>query len=514
MLLCTLVLYVYPADTVFYGKAEMVNKSKTETRRSGEIASPDLIITETDSPSPKRRRKSSFLIDNKYSIADLVDLDSLQSTLESFSKATGLTTGLYDNRSGMLLFSHGWSDICSQFHTNRTKSTEPCIENNNILISRKDLSRPLDIYVCKYGLAGGAMPIIIQGVHLADILAGQIFFEEPDPERFMKQAAEFGYDQEEYLEAMRRVPVIAAERFRELLDFLRGVSVMIADTGLSRLQNMERAASLERKAAEMQRADRELKKLNRDLESAVNENRALVERSNKELEAFSYSISHDLRTPLRAINGFTHIILDDYADSLNDEVKRYLKKVQQGTLQMDSLIKSLLEFFRLGSQPLAIQKVKIQQIVQTIMLEISEECSGREVEYAIGTLPNCNGDPALLRVVFRNIISNAVKFTRNNEKTVVEVGFVQMEKETAYYVKDNGVGFDMRHSRRLFGLFQRLHHADEFEGDGVGLAVARRIVHLHKGRIWVEAEKGRGATFYFTIPGKPSHRRNGSNSSL
>jgi len=491
----------------------MVNKNKTETQRSGEIASPDLIIAKTDSPPQRRRRKSPFLINNKYSIADLVDLDSLQSTLESFSKATGLATGLYDHRSGVLLFSHGWSDICSQFHTNRTKSEETCIENSNILTSRLDLSRPFDIFVCKYGLAGGSMPIIIRGVHLASMLAGQVFFEEPDPERFSMQAAEYGYDQDKYLQAMRRVPVIAAERFRDMLGFLCGVSVMIADTGLSRLQNMERAAALEKKAAEMQRADRELKKLNRELESAVDENRALVERSNKELEAFSYSISHDLRTPLRAINGFTHIILDDYADNLNDEVKKYLKKVQQGTLQMDSLIKSLLEFFRLGSLTLKIQKVKIQQMVQSIMIELADENRDREIEYAISALPCCNGDLALLRVVFHNILSNALKFTKNNEKAVVEVGSVRIEKETAYYVRDNGVGFDMRHSRRLFGLFQRLHHADEFEGDGVGLAVARRIVHLHKGRIWVEAEKGRGATFYFTIPGKPLHRRNGSNSS-
>jgi len=482
----------------------MVNRSKTETQRSGETASPDRNVVEAEKSIPGKRRKNTGLIDGKYSIRDLIDLESLRDTLEKFSRATGVATGFCEYPSQKILFSTGWSDICSQFHRKHSLSEELCIKNNLQHTSQLSRQKPLNIYVCENGLVDGAAPVIIRGVHLASFIAGQVFFEKPDPEFFKMQAKKYGYNEEKYLEALRRVPVITEEQFRDVLAFLGRISVMCAELGLNSLRNLERNGTLKKKAAEIERTDKELRKLNRELEDQINKRIVMLEQSNRELEAFSYSISHDLRTPLRAINGFTHILLDDYGASLNDEVRKYLMKIQQGSIQMDSLINNLIEFSRLSRQSLNIQKVKPVQMVKAIIQELSEERKGRNIEFVINALPCCHGDPLLLRKVLYNILSNSLKFTRNCERAMIEIGSTVIEKATAYYVRDNGAGFDMRHAGRLFGLFQRLHNAGEFNGDGVGLAIAQRIVHRHNGQIWAESERGRGATFYFIIPRKSS----------
>ncbi|GEM_PF-2661161 len=481
----------------------MVNRSKTETQRSGEIASPDPGIVEVEVPVLKKRRKNAFLIDNKYSIRELIDLESLSDTLETFSRATGFTTGFFEYPSQQILFSTGWRDICSQFHRKHSLSSDLCKKSNFHQTSQLSLQKPLNIFTCESGLVNGATPVIIKGAHLASLLTGQVFFEIPDLERFRMQARAYGYNEDLYLQALRRVPVVTEAQFRDVLTFLGRISMMIAEIGLNNLRNMEMSGTHEGKTAGRERTDKELKKLNWELQDQINERTVLLEQSIRELEEFSYSISHDLRTPLRAINGFTHIILDEYGHTLNDEVLKYLTKIQQGSLQMDSLIRSLLEFSRLGRKTLKIQKVLPFRMVRTILEELAEERKGRDVEFVINSLHCCHADPDLFRQVLFNILSNSLKFTRKCDRAKIEIGSVSRGKETVYYIRDNGVGFEMQHAGKLFGIFQRLHHVSEYEGDGVGLAIAQRIMHRHNGRIWAEAERGDGATFYFAVPRGP-----------
>ncbi len=243
----------------------------------------------------------------------------------------------------------------------------------------------------------------------------------------------------------------------------------------------------------------QLRDLINNLELRVKERTAQLETANKELEAFSYSVSHDLRAPLRAVDGFSRILMEDHAPDLPADAVRLLGLVRRNTQQMGRLIDDLLAFSRLSRQPVDKQSVNTVDLVHQVLETLRSDLEGRKVEIAIGELPICQGDPVLLRQVWMNLLSNALKFTREQEVARIEVGYKQKNGEQTYFVKDNGVGFDMQYANKLFGVFQRLHHSDKFEGTGVGLAIVQRIIHRHGGQIWVEAEPNVGATFYFTV---------------
>ena len=243
-------------------------------------------------------------------------------------------------------------------------------------------------------------------------------------------------------------------------------------------------------------------------EEEIRKHAAEVEAANKELEAFSYSVSHDLRAPLRAVDGFSRILMEEHQPQLAPEAHRYLQLVRDNTLQMGRLIDDLLTFSRLGRKAMTKQPLAPADLVRQALEDLRPQQQGRDVEIAIGDLPRCQADPALLKQVWVNLLSNALKFTRQREAAVIEIGWIpplspplvgEGPGEGCYFVKDNGAGFDMQYADKLFGVFQRLHRAEEYEGTGVGLATVQRIIHRHGGRIWAEAEVDKGATFYFTL---------------
>ena len=244
-----------------------------------------------------------------------------------------------------------------------------------------------------------------------------------------------------------------------------------------------------------------VKKQSSDLEVKVEERTAQLQAANKELEAFSYSVSHDLRAPLRAVDGFSRILQEEHHAELSPDAQHYLDLVRSNALQMSKLIDDLLTFSRTSRQTLAKRFANPVEIAHQVLEELHSELQGRNVEVIVGDLPYCLADPAMLERVFFNLISNAVKFTRKREVTHIEIGSINNDGKTAYFVKDNGVGFDMNYSGKLFGVFSRLHSESDYEGTGVGLALVQRIVHRHGGRVWAEAEVDKGATFYFTLEG-------------
>jgi light-regulated signal transduction histidine kinase (bacteriophytochrome) len=242
-----------------------------------------------------------------------------------------------------------------------------------------------------------------------------------------------------------------------------------------------------------------------ELEERVRERTAELEATNRELEAFTYTISHDLRVPLRAVDGFSRILLEEYAPHLVPEAQRYLRLVRESTQQMGRLIADLLTFSRLSRQPLNEQPIVLPDLVHQVLEDLRAEHAGRRVDIVLGDLPVCQGDVTLLKQVLINLLSNAIKFTSKREVASIAVGCQRTGGQQVYFIKDNGVGFDMRYAQKLFGVFQRLHRAEEYEGTGVGLAIVQRIIHRHGGRIWAEAAVDQGATFYFTLGGDTRH---------
>ncbi len=234
-------------------------------------------------------------------------------------------------------------------------------------------------------------------------------------------------------------------------------------------------------------------------ELAIRETQTHLEAANKELEAFSYSVSHDLRAPLRAVDGFSQAVVEDFGPLLPAEGQRQLQTIRESAQRMGDLIDDLLTFSRLSRQPLLTQSVNMEEMVKTTLEAVAAEYPGRDVHIAVGALPPANGDPSLLRQVWQNLISNAFKYTTKRAEARVEIGARPRDDGTEYYVQDNGAGFDMQYAHKLFGVFQRLHRAEEYEGTGVGLAIVERIVERHGGRVWADAIPGRGATFYFNL---------------
>lgn len=250
-------------------------------------------------------------------------------------------------------------------------------------------------------------------------------------------------------------------------------------------------------------AEEELRRAHDDLELRVRERTLQLEMANKELESFSYSVSHDLRAPLRAINGYARILEEDFGGRLDEEGHKVVEVICREANTMGQLIDGLLHFSRLGRQPLKISTVDLARLVAEVFQKLRQEDPRRHIEWHLAPLSPAMGDPVLLKQVWMNLLDNALKFTRGTEPAVIEAGESRQGEETVYYVRDNGAGFDMQYADKLFGVFQRLHSQEEFEGTGVGLALVHRIVSRHGGRVWAEGSPGNGAVFYFTLKTMP-----------
>jgi signal transduction histidine kinase len=251
--------------------------------------------------------------------------------------------------------------------------------------------------------------------------------------------------------------------------------------------------------AALQQSSENLRQAHAELERRVESRTAELAESNRELEAFTYSVSHDLRAPLRHINAYAQMLEEEYAKTLNAEAQKYLARIRAGAKNMGMLVDDLLNLARIGRQELTFQTVPLNQLLDDLLGDMKQETAARTIDWRIEDLGSAQCDPGLIKQVFANLLSNAIKYTRPRSVATIWVGRKEEKGQTIYFVRDNGVGFNVKYAAKLFGVFQRLHRAEDFEGTGVGLATVERIIRKHGGRIWAEAELDKGATFYFTL---------------
>lgn len=300
------------------------------------------------------------------------------------------------------------------------------------------------------------------------------------------------------------VGIISAQSYtlnayqEEHLALLTGISYPTAIA----IENARLYDLLQKELQERRRIENEIRQLNIELEERVSRRTAELKNANQELEAFTYSISHDLRAPLRAIDGYAHILSEEFKNNLPEEAILYLQRIHAGVDRMNRLIDDLLLFSRTTRQPLKVKGISSEELTgfaQEIAALVHAAAPERKVEWRMSKLPGCRADPNLLRQVIMNLLDNAFKYTRKREPAVIEMGGQELDDKVIYFVRDNGIGFDMRYAEKLFSVFQRLHLPEEYEGTGVGLAIVQRIIQRHGGEVWAEAEPDKGAVFYFSL---------------
>ena len=407
-------------------------------------------------------------------LADILDVPAVQLLVDEFYTIAHIPIAVIDTK-GKLLAGVGWQNICTQFHRVHPETCKNCVESD-MLLSGGVAPGEFKIYKCKNNLWDVATPILVGGQHLGNLFTGQFFFadETLDYDLFRSQASKYGFNEEAYLTALATVPRLDKEFVNASMAFLSKLAQVLSQLSYSSIK-------LARSMTETGRA-------NAELAASV-----------KELEAFTYSVSHDLRAPLRHISGFSKILAEEFGPALPADAQHHLQRVQEGTRRMGVLVDDLLNLARVGRRGLSLQVAGLKSVVDEVIADLAPECGDRKIEWRIGDLSYAECDPGLMKQVFQNLLSNAVKFTRPRAHAVIEVGQKDENGIPIVFVRDNGVGFSMKYADKLFGVFQRLHRPEDFEGTGVGLATVQRIVQKHGGRIWAEAELDKGATFYFAL---------------
>lgn len=433
-----------------------------------------------------------------YQLEEILDVDALQDLFDSFYTVTGVLTAVLD-MNGKILTASGWEDICTQFHRVHPVTCQRCIESDVELASQLEKGESYSIYRCKNGLIDIAVPIIVDGNHIGNLFTGQFFFEPPDEDFFRNQARTFGFDEAQYLAALKKVKVHSEEKIRETMTFLTKLAIIISGLGITRIEQLAANQKMSVLLEDEARLNLALKEEKTKLEALA----AKLENSNKELDDFAYIASHDLREPLRGINNYASFLQEDYWDLLDDDGKNMLSSINRLAGRLDEFISSLLFYSRLGRTALEMTSVSIQEIINEVL--DSFEFSIQERPTIITILENqpviqTNRQNTL--EIYRNLIGNALKYNDKPERHI-EIGYFYTRKGPKHpvlYVKDNGIGIEEKNFDKIFTIFKRLHPREKFGGGtGAGLTIVKKCINLLNGSIWIESQVGEGTTFFFEI---------------
>jgi len=427
-------------------------------------------------------------------LSDIIDAGVLESMMEDFYQITGMLGAVLDI-AGNVLVAVGWQDICTKFHRCHPDTLKNCIESDTIL-SNGVPTGIFKAYHCKNNMWDMVTPIMIGDTHVGNVFVGQFFYDDeiPDVELFRKQAQKFGFDETKYLAALDKVPRFSKEVLNAGMQFYAKFAGIISTLSYSSIKQS-------RMLAEHKLAEEEIQKLNEELELRVKQRTTQLEDVVKELETFTYSVSHDLKAPLRGIDGYSKLLLDLYGGSLNEEAKSFLSTIRNSTSQMNQLIVDLLEYSRLERSQMRKEKIKIVDIVNVNLSSYNVELNSGNFKFKVN-IPDIEivADSKGLTIALRNLIENAIKFTKGKPEPVIEIGCE--EKNTSYVIsiKDNGIGFDMKYHQKIFEIFQRLHRIEDFAGTGIGLAMVSKAMQRMNGKVWAESTPGIGSIFYLELP--------------
>jgi signal transduction histidine kinase/PAS domain-containing protein len=424
---------------------------------------------------------------------DIFDLDEIQALQDAFARAAGVSSIISDTAGNPITRPSGITRFCSQIIQKTERGLANCIRSDAELGRVSDHLPNVRPCLC-CGLMDAGMPIMLGDRAIANWLVGQALVEPCRENDIVEYAAGLGADPEEAREALAEVPRISVERFSAITELLQIIAIQLSRLAL---QNLLQGREISRRMD----AERDLRELNLELEKRVAARTGDLEEINRDLSAFSYSVSHDLRTPLRAIDGFSQALLEDCAAGLDVSGKDYLNRIRAATLRMSSLIDDMLHLSRITRKELSLTEIDLSAMATEALGELKNMNPGRIVSCEIQPGMTAFADPQLMRIALTNLLSNSWKYSAKHK--TAKIGFRWEEKngETVFIVSDDGAGFDMTYVDRLFGVFQRLHSAKDFEGNGIGLATVKRIVNKHGGRIWAEGAAEKGASFYFTLPG-------------
>ncbi len=428
----------------------------------------------------------------KIAFEDMFDLADLQLLQDRFAETCGVAALITRPDGTPITRPSGFCRLCEQIIRKTSKGLANCNYSDSVIGSCNEAGP--NIRLClSAGLCNAGASITLGGRHVANWLIGQVRDGTQNEEEIVKYAREIGADEAAFRDAYHEVPIMAKEQFEKVAGFL---FILANHISILAYQNIQQARFI----TERRKAEEEVKRLNEELERRVTERTSQLQDVNKELEAFAYSISHDLRAPLHTMQGFAGILTEDYASSLDDKARHACTVIRNETRRMETLIDDILKLSRLSLQQMQMSPLNMEDLVKAAFAENTTPAARQRVDFRVDAMPPAVGDPRLIRQVWANLLTNAVKYSAKREKSDIRAGGEEKEGETVYWVKDNGAGFDMKYADKMFGVFQRLHSSSEFEGTGVGLAIVQRIIQRHGGKVWAHGEAGKGATFTFSLP--------------